>query len=257
MLSSLGRGNRTLFQKGNSWVQGNTRCTFERRKGGDTMMRKDVMIAILVTFCLTVMLFAIIPVGSQGVREYDPWYDVTGPTPGQPDGKIDVRDIYSLSLKYGTTATEDQTTRNVSVTNWPQQYKIGYYLVNMTWINYGSFSWTGEGIDTRGYSKISFFIEPLDMSIDGYWWPNNLTIAIVMLDWEYSLAATFRTNEMVENLNFSIFSHNSWSANPMDANLFDVKGPYCHCNLTPYWMPSAPSSTGWITFQVVWYLRNE
>jgi hypothetical protein len=79
------------------------------------MIKKEVMI-VLVTFCLTATLFSIIPVGSQGVREYDPWYDVTGPIPNQPDGKIDLRDYYAMGLKFGTAG---DPTKNVNVTNWP------------------------------------------------------------------------------------------------------------------------------------------
>ena len=88
------------------------------------MIRKEVLI-VLVTFCLTATLFSIIPVGSQGVRGYDPWYDVTGPTPNQPDGKIDLRDYYAMGLKFGT---EGDPTKNVSVTNWPEWMKAGMSL---------------------------------------------------------------------------------------------------------------------------------
>jgi len=64
---------------------------------------------VLVTFCLTATLFSIIPVGSQGVKEYDAWYDIND------DGKIDLKDYYGVGLKYGT---EGGLTRNVNVTNW-------------------------------------------------------------------------------------------------------------------------------------------
>lgn len=62
------------------------------------MIRKEVMI-VLITFCLTATLFSIIPVGSQGVREYDPWYDIND------DGKIDLKDYFGVGLKYGTSGT--------------------------------------------------------------------------------------------------------------------------------------------------------
>lgn len=62
------------------------------------MKRKEVMI-VLITFCLTATLFSIIPVGSQGVREYDPWYDIND------DGKIDLKDYFGIGLKYGTEGT--------------------------------------------------------------------------------------------------------------------------------------------------------
>ena len=78
------------------------------------MIKKGMIIAVLITFCLTATLFMVIPTNSSsGPRDYNPWYDVNN------DGKIDVKDIYGVSMKYGTTATED-STRNVNVTNWPQ-----------------------------------------------------------------------------------------------------------------------------------------
>jgi len=62
------------------------------------MIRKELLI-ILITFCLTATLFSIIPVGSQGVREYDPWYDMND------DGIIDLWDVYHMNMKYGTEGT--------------------------------------------------------------------------------------------------------------------------------------------------------
>jgi hypothetical protein len=73
------------------------------------MIRKEILI-VLVTFCLTAALFSIISVGSQGAREYDPWYDIND------DGKIDLRDYFGVGLKY---ATSGDPAKNVTVTNWP------------------------------------------------------------------------------------------------------------------------------------------
>lgn len=83
------------------------------------MIRKEALI-VLVTFCLTATLFSIIPVGSQGIREYDPWYDIND------DGKIDLKDYYGVGLKY---ATSGDPTKNVNVTNWPQTQNVS--VVNM------------------------------------------------------------------------------------------------------------------------------
>ena len=62
------------------------------------MIRKEVLM-VLITFCLTATLFSIIPVGSQGVREYDPLFDIND------DGKIDLRDYFGVGLRYGTVGT--------------------------------------------------------------------------------------------------------------------------------------------------------
>ena len=68
------------------------------------MIRKEILI-VLATFCLTATLFSIIPVGSQGVREYDPWYDIND------DGKIDLKDYFGVGLKYGTYGTAINKTQ--------------------------------------------------------------------------------------------------------------------------------------------------
>lgn len=66
--------------------------------------KKDLVIAVLVTFCLTVMLFSVIPTLSQTTGQYDPWADLTGPN-GVPDGKIDIRDVHYVAKLYGAAGT--------------------------------------------------------------------------------------------------------------------------------------------------------
>jgi hypothetical protein len=77
--------------------------------------KKDLIIAVLSTFCLTATLFVIMPTRSASTQdnglEYDPWEDVNG------DGKIDILDIVNLSNSYGATGNP---TKNVNVTNWPE-----------------------------------------------------------------------------------------------------------------------------------------
>jgi hypothetical protein len=62
-------------------------------------LRRDVLIAVLVTFCLTLALFAVKPIGSQIQRQYDPWMDIND------DGIIDYMDIVSTCRLFGTTGT--------------------------------------------------------------------------------------------------------------------------------------------------------
>jgi hypothetical protein len=61
------------------------------------MIRKDVIFAVLATFCMAIILFTVVPVGSYGT--YDPWMDLND------DGKIDVRDIAPPCSAYGATGT--------------------------------------------------------------------------------------------------------------------------------------------------------
>jgi hypothetical protein len=59
------------------------------------MIKKELIIAILATFCLTATLFLIIPISGQAV--YDPQLDVNH------DGKIDIKDIAAVAKAFGTT----------------------------------------------------------------------------------------------------------------------------------------------------------
>jgi predicted secreted protein len=63
------------------------------------MIRKDLVAAVLATFCLTVIVFTVIPVGSIGGSRYDPWLDYND------DGKIDVRDVARVCAAYGSKGT--------------------------------------------------------------------------------------------------------------------------------------------------------
>jgi len=76
--------------------------------------KRDLVIAVLCTFCLTSALLTILPSGSNyktsGSGEYDPWVDLDG------DGVIDSTDSGMLGAAWGTYG---DPTRNVNVTNWP------------------------------------------------------------------------------------------------------------------------------------------
>lgn len=75
------------------------------------MIKKDLIIAILGTFCLTSALFMIMPTrSSPGTKEYDPWLDYN------EDGKISLSDLVSLAQDYGATG---DPIKNVNVTNFP------------------------------------------------------------------------------------------------------------------------------------------
>jgi hypothetical protein len=73
-------------------------------------IRKDMIFAVLTTFCMCALMFAVIPIS--GLPPYDPWADYNA------DDFIDIKDVSSVARLYGTTNT-DNLTRNVNVTNWP------------------------------------------------------------------------------------------------------------------------------------------
>jgi hypothetical protein len=74
-------------------------------------IRKDMIFAILTTFCMCALMFTVIPIRSG--LPYDPWADYND------DNKIDMHDIGNVAARFGTLNT-DNLTRNVNVTNWPQ-----------------------------------------------------------------------------------------------------------------------------------------
>jgi len=75
--------------------------------------KKDLVIAVLSTFCLTATLFIIIPTrSSPAIGEYDPWIDY------DENRKIDWKDLLGLARTYGSLGNP---TKNVNVTNWPSQ----------------------------------------------------------------------------------------------------------------------------------------
>lgn len=92
--------------------------------------KKDLVIVVLATFCLTSTLFMTLPSRS---TERDPWGDVSGLTVGEPDGKINMRDINYLVLHFNQDVSN--MTRNVNVTNWQPQDKVvwvGDFLYTFT-----------------------------------------------------------------------------------------------------------------------------
>lgn len=65
--------------------------------------KRDLVIAVLCTFCLTFTLFTILPAGSNykasSIGEYDPWTDLND------DGIIDYLDISMAARAFGATGT--------------------------------------------------------------------------------------------------------------------------------------------------------
>jgi hypothetical protein len=59
--------------------------------------KKDLIIAVLITFCLTATLFTIVPTKSGNGSSYDPWKDLND------DGVIDSTDLGMLGTSWATT----------------------------------------------------------------------------------------------------------------------------------------------------------
>ncbi len=57
------------------------------------IIKKDLILAVIATFCVTVVLFSIIPINS--IPPYDPWADIND------DGKIDMIDMWYEAKLFG------------------------------------------------------------------------------------------------------------------------------------------------------------
>lgn len=116
------------------------------------MIKKDLIIAILATFCLTATVFLIIPASSQTLGQYDPLYDVNH------DGKINILDIAYLAKAFGTAG---DPTVPVTVTNWPSQLLSNYVYDSgpLTLEPYpNNDSWTYRDLPIAGYRQVSVFV---------------------------------------------------------------------------------------------------
>lgn len=84
------------------------------------MNGKHFVIAILVSVVLLTVVFT--PLSGQQDSTYDPWIDYND------DGIIDANDLSSLSQAYGSSG---DTTKNVTVTNWPSATKHSTATLSM------------------------------------------------------------------------------------------------------------------------------
>ena len=113
-------------------------------------MKKDTIIAILATFCLTASLFMV-----SSSLGYDPWADIND------DGKIDMKDIGYEARLFGTTGN---STKNVTVTNWPESHRSVPYVVDQTVplpMNplIMGYSFGVPDVNVEGYSRMSVYIK--------------------------------------------------------------------------------------------------
>jgi hypothetical protein len=213
--------------------------------------RKDLVIVVLATLCLILTLFTILPThssSSTAALEYDPWIDVNG------DGKIDITDVAMTSGSFGTYG---DSTRNVNVTNFPsQQPEPSWKVISVEELNisltYGNIG-TATNIYVGGYSRMFIHMKITNASFIGY---HPTVIWLNQMIWTTSTYPYMFSSEMLSRntLNLTITSVIEcpmyyWFGAPE----FKVKAPMfgvtflCDSDLT----------SGWITFQVDIYLRNE
>jgi len=123
--------------------------------------KKDLVIVALATFCLTATLFTILP--SRSAEPYSPWADVSGPTIGESDGTINMRDINYEILRFNTFG---DTAKNVTIAGHAN--KLAFTVSTFLDTN-GAYA--TEWIPIDGYSKVTVcidFNEPVPPIINYY-----------------------------------------------------------------------------------------
>jgi hypothetical protein len=147
---------RGFLQKADNNTANNIPNIFST-KGGDSMTTKrDILIAILTTFCLTATLFMILPTRSSS--PYDPWLDTND------DGVINIREVTDAILHFQASG---DPTKNVNVTNFPTllQPKAMGVCANYTVSSDGFLPFS---VDMTGYQYISIFLYYRDSTISAY-----------------------------------------------------------------------------------------
>jgi hypothetical protein len=100
--------------------------------------KKDLIIAVLVTFCLTVTIFMIMPIKSAN-NPYDPMLD------SNHDGKISLADLVALANTYGTTGDPTLNVTIVPLSNVSWIYAVPFIVSNAIFTHPSSFG-VGPGV---------------------------------------------------------------------------------------------------------------
>jgi len=192
--------------------------------------KKDLIIAVLVTFCLTVTIFMIMPIKSAN-NAYDPMLDY------YHTGTIGLPDLVKLANSYGTTG---DPTMPVNVTNWDQGYSVeaANNPTNLSTLeDFGPFYVGGYShfvILINAYSGPALY-NPIE----------NITLSTI----SWRLANESRP-AFLDNPNIVV-----WNANITNFQIptFETKAPYLtfELSLTPF------GSLIWIYFDLYLYLRND
>jgi len=98
------------------------------------MKKKNLVMSIISTFCLTSIIFLIIPVHSFTPYTYDPWLDVND------DGKINLIDTFTEDLAYGTSGTAINKTEYL-LRMQTDIFQSGLLLQ----LPYGATTWSNDG----------------------------------------------------------------------------------------------------------------
>ena len=118
------------------------------------IMKKHVLVAVLVTFCLTFVLFGISPTRSAS-NPYDPWLDTND------DGVINMRDIGAACSAFGASG---DPAKNVTIAGHANKLVIA---ASQEFLDVGQY-FDSAPILVDGYSKVSINVYLTNSGIDYY-----------------------------------------------------------------------------------------
>ena len=136
--------------------------------------KKDLVIAVLITFCLTAMLFSVRFTRSQAPGQYDPWLDIND------DGKILIEDVAWVAKAFGTSG---DPIRNVNVTN-PRAITVEQDLkISMNEYSDG-LNYT-DRFTTGGYDRM--FVSAAIIDISNRASPNYVDVDLKSTNWTWGM----------------------------------------------------------------------
>ena len=159
-------------------------------------LRKDVLIAVLATFCIASALFAVNLSGSQASRQYDPWMDLND------DGIIDYMDIVNICRLFGTNG--DPTKPVIINHNWRE----GNYTFNLEPNQCLNIS-----IDTSGFKTITLSIHAYCTPTGNFWYWYKFQIFVAFLDKNGQVASCFLTTGQAKGSKLMIIYY-PWYTDP-------------------------------------------
>jgi hypothetical protein len=211
---------------------------------------KTVFAVLLTVFCLSMMIITAIPTRSS-VGDYDPQLDINH------DGVINMKDIGGVARSFSTSG---DPTVPVNVTNWPESFAEvsgvePWGFVNVSWSP--SYSPFPAEITTNDYSRMYLYVN-MSSAMYGIY---NVTLRLTWIAWNYEPENNMAMRwESVppENFNVPVIVNGlSVSTDYIyinDAATVTVKAPYCWLYFSVV-NPTIP--LGWVSFNVIAYLRNE
>jgi hypothetical protein len=211
--------------------------------------KKDLVIAVLATFCLTATIFMVIPTRSQN-SNYDPWLDTND------DGAINILDISASAKAF---LSSGNPTKSVYVTN--PSYDAESTWFNISWSNYTTiwgWTYTPASFDRflGGFSKLFIHLYVFDISPKPLG-EMNTTVYVSGIAWNSSVLLASYEHFDPNRCNATIFVSSQLSLYYRGCSAvgeFEIKAE------TIEWIAFTLTSimeSGWLQLGICTYLRND